>query len=246
MAEEDYPPDRATGATLDDGRLRVPLPFHRTIAAMYQLYYYPGNANLAPHMVLEELGVPYELVLVDRTQNAHGRPEYLKLNPSGRIPVLIDGDLVLFETAAICLHLADSHPLAELAPPLGTKERATVYKWLMYLTNTLQAELITYFYPHRLADDEATAKQIGRHAEERIARMLDILDAELARHGGPWLLGTRFSVCDPYLLMLSRWTRGMRNPARNRAHLAPFLAAMLERPAVQRTFAKEGLAAPFY
>jgi glutathione S-transferase len=77
---------------------------------MYQLYYFPGNANLIPHMLLEEIGAPYELVPVDRANNAQKSPAYLKLNPTGRIPVLIDGDLVLFETAAICLHLADRHP----------------------------------------------------------------------------------------------------------------------------------------
>jgi glutathione S-transferase len=213
---------------------------------VYQLYYFPGNANLAPHMVLEELGARYELVLVDRTQNAHGHPDYLRLNPSGRIPVLVDGALVLFETAAICLHLADTHPQAQLAPPLGSHERATLYKWLMYLTNTLQAELMTYFYPHRLTDDEASAKQVARHAEARVGGMLDILDAELSRHGGSWLLGSRFTICDPYLLMLSRWTRGMTHPARERTHLGRFLAAMIERPAVQRAFAQEELAAPWY
>ena len=67
----------------------------------YKLYYYPGNANLTPHMVLEEIGAPYELVLLDRSKNAHKSPEYLKLNPHGRIPTLVDGDLVLYETAAI-------------------------------------------------------------------------------------------------------------------------------------------------
>ena len=68
---------------------------------MYKLYYYPGNASMAPHMLLEELGVAYELILVDREKNAHQSAEYLKLNPNGRIPTLIDGELILYETAAI-------------------------------------------------------------------------------------------------------------------------------------------------
>jgi glutathione S-transferase len=211
---------------------------------MYKLYYYPGNANLAPHMLLEELGVDYELILVDRTKDAHHSPEYLKLNPNGRIPTLIDGDLVLFETAAICLHLADRHPEAEFAPPIGTMERAEFYKWLVYLTNTLQAELITYFYPERLADDDTATAQVKAHAETRVGAMLDLLDKTLAANGGPYLLGQRYSAVDPYLLMLSRWTRMMGNPARNRLHLGAFLRRMLERPAVLRTFAQEGLSDP--
>jgi glutathione S-transferase len=134
---------------------------------MYQLYYYPGNANLAPHMVLEEIGVGHELILVDRNQNAQKSADYLKLNPNGRLPTLIDGDLVLYEAAAICLHLADRHPEAGLVPELASDERAQCYKWLMYLTNTIQAELLYYFYPQRLSADEAAAAQVKTHAEQR-------------------------------------------------------------------------------
>lgn len=216
---------------------------------MYTLYYFPGNANLVPHMLLEEIGAPYELALVDRNNNAQKSPEYLKLNPSGRIPVLIDPslDLVLFETAAIALHLADRHPAANLAPPLGTKERATMLKWLMYLTNTLQAELLIYFYPHRLTGgDEAMAAVVKREAEQRVAGMIDILDAELARSRGPWLLGEQYTIVDPYLLMLSRWTRMMARPARELPSLRDFLGAMTARPAVQRAFEMEELAQPWY
>jgi glutathione S-transferase len=103
---------------------------------MLALYYYPGNASLLPHMMLREIGAEFELRLVDRGQNAQKSSEYLKLNPNGRIPVLIDGDLVLFETAAIALHLADRFPQAGLAPEVGTAERAEFYRWIAHLTNT--------------------------------------------------------------------------------------------------------------
>src|SRR5246127_850888 len=73
---------------------------------MYQLHYFPSNANAAPHMVLEELGQKYDLVLVDRTMNAQKSKEYLTINPNGRIPTLVDGELVLFEAAAIVLRQA--------------------------------------------------------------------------------------------------------------------------------------------
>lgn len=213
---------------------------------MYQLYYYPGNANLAPHILLEEIGASYQLMLVDRANNQQKSPEYLKLNPNGRIPVLVDGELVLYETAAICLHLADRHPDARLAPVVGGAARAEFYKWLIYLTNTLQAELIIYFYPERLADDAAAVKEIKAHAESRVGGMLDIIEATLAAGAGPYLLGADYSLVDPYLLMLCRWTRGMRNPARKRPQLARFLETVMARPATQRAFAGEGIVAPFY
>ena len=137
---------------------------------MLTLHHHPGNASLTPHMLLEELGVPYELKLVDRAQGVHKSADYLKLNPNGLIPVLVEtraagqygGDLVLYETAAICLHLLDTHPNAGLAPAVGTPERAQFYKWLVWLTNTLQAALIVYFYPERWADDVAAIVLVDR------------------------------------------------------------------------------------
>ena len=220
---------------------------------MLHLHYFPGNASMSPHILLEELGVPYELHFVDRANAAHKAPAFLALNPNGLIPVLVDDaaslaagePLVLFETAAICLHLADTHAGAGLAPPLGTPARAHFYKWLAWLTNTLQAALIVYFYPERWADDAAGIAQVKAHAEAKIGTMLDILDAQLAASGGPWLLGERFSAVDPYAFMLCRWTRGFGRPARTLAHVSPYLDRMLIRPAVQRALAQEKLVAPW-
>ena len=211
---------------------------------MPQLHYHPSNASMAPHILLEELGLPFERVLVDRANDAHKSPAYLALNPNGLIPVWVDGELVLYEAAAICLHLADTHPQAALAPPLGTVQRAQFYKWLMWATNTLQATLIVYFYPERWADTPAAAAQVKAHAEAKIGGLLDQLDIELARHGGPWFLGETFSALDPYLLMLCRWTRGFARPARSLLHLGPYLQRVLARPATQRVVAAEGLVPP--
>ncbi|WP_415147886.1 glutathione S-transferase family protein [Piscinibacter sp.] len=210
-----------------------------------QLHYYPSNASMTPHMLLEELGVPYERVLVDRAAGAHRSPAYLALNPNGKIPVLVDGELVLYETAAIVLHLLDTHPQAALAPAPGGAERAMFYKWLMWLSNTLQAEMPLYFYSERWADGAEGAAQVKRHAEAHIAAMVDQLEAELARHGGPWFLGERFGALDPYVFMLCRWTRGMARPARTLPRLGAYLRRMLARPAVQRVIANEALAEPY-
>jgi glutathione S-transferase len=212
---------------------------------MGTLYYYPSNASMAPHMVLEEIGAPFELRLVDRANNAHKDPAYLRLNPNGAIPTYVEGELVLFEAAAICLHLADTNPKAGLAPALGTAERAQFYKWLVHLTNTVQATLLHYFYPDRLASSAATAAEVKSHAEAQIGEMFDRIEAALAA-GGPYLLGPRFSAADLYFLMLARWTRGMTNPARNRPATRRLLDRLIERPAVKRAFATEGVAAPLF
>ena len=211
---------------------------------MLQLHYHPSNASMAPHLLLEELGIPFELKLVDRAHQAHKSAEYLKLNPNGLIPVLVDADLVLYETAAICLHLLDTHPQTSLAPAVGSTERAHFYKWLIWMTNSLQATLILYFYPERWADNAEGAAQVRSHAEAKVGALLDQLEAELARHGGPYLLGERFSAVDLYALMLCRWTRGFTRPARGLPRLGPYLQRLLARPAVQRVFDREGLVAP--
>ena len=212
---------------------------------MLELHYHPSNASMAPHLLLEELGLPFELKWVDRANRAHTSPEYLRLNPNGLIPVLTDGDLVLYEAAAICLHLVDTHPLAGLAPAVGTRERGHFYKWLAWLTNTLQAALIIYFYPERWADSAEAVAQVKAHAEAKVGALLDQLDAELARHGEPWLLGGTFSAVDAYALMLCRWTRGFARPARSLPQLGPYLQRVLARPATQRVFEREGLAPPW-
>lgn len=214
---------------------------------MIQLHYGPGNANMAPHIALQELGVPFELIKVDRANNAHKSPEYLKLNPNGLIPVLVDGDLVLYESAAILLHLADSHPAGGLIPAVGTAERAHLYKWLIWLTNTLQPALINYFYPERwVAEGNAAgAAEVKARAVAKVGELLDQIETQLAGHQGPWLLGADYSIADAMAFMLCRWTRGFERPARSLPHIGAYLQHMLERPAVQRMLAAEGLAQPF-
>jgi glutathione S-transferase len=214
---------------------------------MITLHYFPGNASFTPHVLLNELGVPFELALVDRASNAHKSPAYLKLNPNGLIPVLVDGDLVLYETAAIVLHLVDTHPQARLAPALGTPARAQFYKWLVWLSSTLQSMMPHYFYSDRMVapGNAAGAAEVKAAAEARIAGLIDQIDAQLARHGGPWFLGASYSALDPYVFMLCRWTRGMQRPARTLPHIGPYLQRMLARPAVTKTITTEKLPEPW-
>ncbi len=215
---------------------------------MIQLHHFPGTAAMIPHLLLQELGVAFELVMVDRAHDQHKAPAYLRLNPNGLLPALTDGDLVLYETAAICLHLCDTHPQAALAPALGTPERAHFYKWMVWLTNTLQAALIAYFYPERwvAAGNSEGAAQVRAQAQAKIGTLLEQLDAELARHGGPWFMGQTFTALDPYVFTLCRWTRNFSaRPAREYANLGPYLQRVLARPATQRVLKAEGLSAPF-
>ncbi len=165
---------------------------------MYKLYYYPDNASLAPHLILNQLEVDYELVLVDRKSNAQQSAEYLKLNPNGKIPTLIDNDLVLFESAAICIYLCEKHPEQLLIPSAGSRQRAHFYQWLTYLTNTLQAELMVYYYPQKHTTDESALSSIVEAQHARIGESLAVLDQLLATR--QYLLGEQLTACDFFCL----------------------------------------------
>jgi glutathione S-transferase len=211
---------------------------------MYTLYYYPANANAAPHMLLQEIGAKYQLALVDRKVDGQKSKEYRSINPNGRIPALQDGKLVLFESAAIVLHLVDHHPESGLAPQPGTAERAKFYQWLIFLTNSLQEELMIYQYPDRLAGDDVKAMAtVMRGAEQRAENFLDVIDEHLMVNG-PFFLGAEVSAVDLYFVMLARWARPMANPPRARPHVAKLLDLVASRPAVQRAYEAEGISAP--
>ncbi len=211
---------------------------------MPTLHYHPSNASFAPHVLLREIGAPFELALVDRAHGAHKSAAYLKLNPNGLIPVWVDGDLVLYETAAICLHLCDRHAAAGLAPPAGSDERAHFYKWLSWLSTTLQPALIVYFYPDRLID-EGDPAPVKRRAEARVVELLAQVDDQLSK--GPWMLGERYGALDPYAFMLCRWTRGFAlRKAREFPHIGPWMQRVIERPAVQEAYRVEQLVEPWY
>ena len=187
--------------------------------------------------------MPFQLQLVDRSQDAQNSAEYLRLNPNGRIPVLVHGDVVLFETAAIAMYLADQHSDADLAPMPGKPERAQFYKWMFHLSNTPQAEYRPWFYPSQHVADPQFAESVKQASGERLGRMFDVIANQLG--AGPWLLGERFSAADLFLFMLVRWGRAMPNPPRDLPQLATHAQRVLARPAVQATLASEGLEEPF-
>lgn len=208
-----------------------------------QLYYFTGNASLAPHILLEETGADYELVFVDRSQDANKSADYLALNPSGRIPTLIDGDLVLFETGAICLHIADKYPQSGLAPAVGTVERSEFHKWLFYMATTIQPEILLYYYGARHAVDDAGAAAVKAAAEARLGDMYAIMDEGLA--GKDYLMGDNFTLLDPYLYMVSRWGRFLARPPRDLPNLGPYLNRLTERQSIIDSFGQEEIDAPW-
>jgi glutathione S-transferase len=200
----------------------------------------PGAASMAPHVVLEETGADYRLVRVRREGGTIEPPELERLNPHRRVPVMVDGDLVMYESAACVMHLCDTHPDAGLAPALATAERALWYRWLTYLTNTVQATFMHAFYPSRGTTDPTGEDAVREKAEAELAGMRDFLEAELAT-GGPYLLGEQFTAADIYLFMLTRWGRRLDPKWWDHPALGAHFRRVFERPAAQRMWEQEGL-----
>jgi glutathione S-transferase len=207
-----------------------------------RLYYIPTTAAMAPHAALAEAGADYELVLVERDESGTSSAEYLAINPWGRVPALVDGDLLVTEAAATVLHIADSFPEARLAPPVGTPERAEVYRYLMYLTNTVQAGFMHFFYPERYTNDPAAEAAIRAREGELLSEHFDWLDLEL--EGRSWLVGDERTVADLYLFMLVRWGRRLDPKAWDRPNLRRHFVATLALPGVARMMAEQEIEPP--
>lgn len=206
---------------------------------MFQLHYFPDNASLAPHMLLAETHADYELKLVDRGSNAQKSMEYLKLNPAGRIPTLVHGDLVLFESSAICVYICEQDKTSQFIPPFGHVERPLFFQWLAYLNNTLQAEYMVWRYAEKHTLDPEGVEAIRSAQASRLAEILALLDAELSRKH--YLLGKDVSACDHFLFMLGLWCESLPRPTSAYQNLARFMRTLSQRAAVRSVCEIEGI-----
>jgi glutathione S-transferase len=197
-----------------------------------RLYWRPGTASMAPHAALAEIGGAYELVRIER-EEAQRSPAYRALNPLGVVPTLVDGDLVLTESVAILLYLADRFPEARLAPV----ERADLYRRLVFLTNTVQTALLRHIYPERYGGDGVRAA-----AQEELRALFDLLDDQLT--GREWLVGDHRTGADLFLFMLTRWGRRLDPAAWDRPALRTHFLRTLALPGVERMVHEQGLELP--
>lgn len=176
---------------------------------LLRLHYAPDNASLIVRLALEELGLAYETVLVDRSTNAQASSQYLSLNPNGSIPVLETQDGPIFETAAILLWLGDR--TGHLVPSLNDPLRAPFLKWMFWCSNTFQADLRVFFYPHKFIGERPEDQLKLRFVfQKRLENDLAIIDDGLAVTDGLTSTcdaGTPATLLDLYLPCLLRWTK---------------------------------------
>ncbi|MCD9096879.1 glutathione S-transferase family protein [Luteimonas fraxinea] len=203
------------------------------------LYGAPSTASLVVHWLLIELDVSHALHLLDFDRREQKSNAYLALNPAGRVPTLVVDGEAITEAAAIVLQLADLHPEAGLAPPLGSPVRAQYYRWMFFCANTLQPAYRDWFYPGEPAGEthvDAAQEQARAKIEQAWQQVADHLRTE-----GPYLLGAQRSAADFLLTMLMRWSRNMPRPADSWPELARHAGLMKALPSFHETYRREGI-----
>ena len=213
-------------------------------AGPYKLFGTLGAASLAPQCVLAQADQPYEFVEIDIAQDVERDPAYLKLNPHGRIPTLIDNGEVIIESAAICLYLADKHPESGLAPAIDSPDRAKYLQWMVYLTNTLQETMLLKIYSDRYTT-ATDADGVNTSASARLQGILDFLETSLKQQDGPFFLGNDPSTPDIYLNMLFDWNPDLENGSLQKAdypNIQHNYLELLKRPKIAKVFLDNGYA----
>ena len=204
---------------------------------MLKLYYAPHTCALATHIVLEEAGTDYSTVRIDFAKTEQRSPEYLKVNPKGRVPALVTDRGVLTETPAMLAFVAQSFPAAGLAPFDDAFAFAEVQAFNSYLCSTLHVAHSHRMRGSRWADDEAAIAAMQRKVPQSVGACYELIERDMLE--GPWAMGERYAICDPYLFTLAQWLEddGV-DPARI-PRVVDHRRRVSERGAVRKAIAEE-------
>jgi glutathione S-transferase len=210
---------------------------------MYTLYWNNGSASITSHMALEESGAPYTLKFVDMDKNEHRSPEYLKLNPNGKVPtLLIDNKRIMFETTAIAMYIADRHPQSGLAPAVGDPARVPFTQWLIHFSNSVQPYYFMFYYPERHITDASQHDAIKTQATKIIGEAWGRIDQALAKNG-PYMAGDSFSAADLPVMMLTGWRQACADVLDKNKNVRRLVELVSARPAIQRVLKQNEAAA---
>jgi glutathione S-transferase len=188
-----------------------------------KLYWSPRSRSFTTLWLMEETGQPYERVLTDISTGANKAPEYLAINPMGKVPALADGDAVMAESAAICAYVADRYPQAKLAPPVGDPRRAKYLQWLFFAPSCIEPAILQSYLKF---DIPAVSAAWGSPTQT-----FDVLDQALGK--GPWLLGDDFTAADIAIGSGMNFAIRMFKMIPTRPNFDRYLDACAARPAFQ-------------
>lgn len=173
-----------------------------------KLYFAPKTRATRPRWLLEELGVPYELVNIDLEKGEHKQLPYLRVHPLGQVPALVDEDVTVYESIAICMYLADKFIEKKLAPAFGTPERAAYYQWMLFAAATLEPPIGEYFmHTQGLPADKRNPETAAKAKEKALAAIKAVEHAML---GKMYLVGEKFSAADIVVGSIMRFAESMK------------------------------------
>jgi len=204
---------------------------------MYKLYWCAQTAAFGPQAMLEEIGVEHEIVPVDIYKDEHLTPEYLAMNPAGKVPALaIPDGPVMHEAAAIMLYLAEKHGRTDLAPAVDDPIRGEFLSIYFYLTSVVQNAHKQFYYPHRFTTDQANTDAVKNQARLNITEEWKVIEKRL-NAGGPFVFGDRYTLCDMFAVMLITWNPDTKQLLFDFPGLKRCFETAMDRPAMVKVMA---------
>ncbi len=203
-----------------------------------KFFYAPGTCAVASHIALEEAGADYEGVRLDFSAGEQNKPEYLAVNPKGRVPALVTDKGILTETPAILAYIAQTHPTAKLAPT-DPFTFAQAQEFNAYLCATVHVAHAHRMRGSRWADEDSSLVDMKRKVPETVGACFDLIENGMLQ--GDWVMGDTYTICDPYLFTAARWLDGDGVPAERHPRVRAHMERMAERPAAKAAMAQQGL-----
>jgi glutathione S-transferase len=204
---------------------------------MLKLFYTPGSCALASHIALEEAGADYTSARVNFRAEEQRKPEYLSINPKGRVPALVTDKGVLTETPAILAFVAQSFPNAGLAPLEDPFTFARIQAFNSYLCSTVHVAHAHKGRGTRWADDPAAIEEMKRKVPQTVGECFALIEREML--AGPWVMGDTYTICDPYLFTIAQWLEGDSVDLDKLPKVREHRIRVSERPAVKNAMAQE-------
>jgi glutathione S-transferase len=208
---------------------------------LIKFFYAPHTCALASHIALVDAGASYETVRLDFRKEEQRKPDYLSVNPKGRVPSLVSERGVLTETPAILAFIAQSFPAAKLAPLEDAFAFARVQAFNSYLCSTVHVAHAHRMRGYRWADDPAAIAAMKEKVPTTVSECFDLIEREMIE--GPFVMGKSYTVCDPYLFTLSQWLDGDGVDIARFPKVHDHRRRMAERPQVKKALAEEGASA---
>jgi glutathione S-transferase len=205
---------------------------------LLKLFYASGTCALASHIALEEAGAQFTAARVDFSKNEQQQPEYLAINPKGRVPALVTDRGILTENPAILAFIAQTYPDAKLAPLRDPFAFAEVQAFNSYLASTVHVVHAHGRRGYRWADNQSSFDDMKHKLPQTMGACFELIEREMFK--GPWAMGESYTVCDPYLFTIAEWLENDGVDPKRFPKVHDHRTRMYERPAVKRALAQEG------